>query len=332
MRRFLPACTVALALFLSPAAQADGFKINEYSASDLGRANTGRVTQTEDAAAAFGNPALMSYFDTRTASGSVSAILGDSNFSDDGSTDLVGQPLGGNTSGFLQDAYVPSGHIVYPWRDRLAFGLSVAAPFGLSTDYDPDWPGRYQALKSDLKTINIGPSVSYRLSQDLSLGLGVDFQYAEAELSSAIDFGAVCLAQLAPTACAAAGLTPQAADGRVAVEGDDWSVGWNAGLAWTPHEDWMLGFHYRSGVDHELSGAADFEAPAAAAPLLASGAFDDTGASAALDLPASTEIGARWSATSRLDLYANAMWVQWSSIERLLIDYDNPAQAPTEER
>ena len=42
------------------------------------------------------------------------------------------------------------------------FGLGVNAPFGLKTDYDDGWIGRYQALKSQIKTINVNPALSGR--------------------------------------------------------------------------------------------------------------------------------------------------------------------------
>ena len=67
MYRSALAVSLLAATALVPA-NADSFAVNEYSASDLGRANTGRVTQTEDPAAAFGNPALMTRFDRATAS------------------------------------------------------------------------------------------------------------------------------------------------------------------------------------------------------------------------------------------------------------------------
>lgn len=310
---------------LAPA-HADSFAVNEYSASDLGRANTGRVTQTEDPAAAFGNPALMTTFDRPAASLVVSGILGTSDYEDMGSTGPLGAPLGGDTDGFLSSEALPAGHLVYPLNDKVALGLSVTVPFGLSTDYDKNWPGRYQALTSELQTININPSIAYALTDTFSVGFGVSAQRIDARLTSAIDFGAVCFSQVGPATCAGAGVVPQAADGMIEIEGDDWSYGWNAGLAWEPHPDWLIGLHYRSGIDQDLEGDANFTVPANASFLTASGAFTDTGGSAGLDLPASTELGVRWQATPRTTLYANAQWTEWSSIEELRVQFENPVQ------
>lgn len=310
---------------LAPA-HADSFAVNEYSASDLGRANAGRVTQTDDPAAAFGNPALMTRFDRPAVSVVASGILGNAEYDDRGSTGPLGNPLGGDAEGFLSSEALPAGHLVYPLNEKMAVGFSVTVPFGLSTDYDNDWPGRYQALTSELQTINLNPSLAYELTDTLSVGVGLNAQYIDARLTSAIDFGAVCFAQAGPAACAGAGLVPQGADGNIEIEGDDWSFGWNAGLAWEPHPDLLIGVHYRSSIEQDLEGDADFSVPAAASFLTATGAFTDTGGAAGLDLPASTEIGVRWQASERVTLYADAQWTEWSSIEELRVEFDNPVQ------
>ena len=326
MHRFTILALPALASTALIPAHADSFAISEYSTSDLGRANSGRVTQTEDPAAAYANPALMTRFDRPAVSLGLSGILGNAEFEDKGSIDALGNPLGGDTDGFLSDAAIPAAHAVYPVNEDIAVGLSVTVPFGLATDYERDWPGRYQALESELQTININPSLAYQITDDLSFGVGLNAQYIDARLTSAIDFSAVCLNQAGPATCAPAGLVPQAADGLVEIEGDAWSFGWNVGLAWAPHTDWLIGLHHRSSIEQRLDGDADFTVPAMASFLTASGAFTDTPGRAALDLPGTTELGIRWQASERATLYASARWTEWSSIEELRVDFENPVQ------
>ena len=326
MGRIISLTTALLATSALGSAHADSFAINEYSTSDLGRANSGRVTQTQDATAAFGNPALLTAFKRPEVTLGASRILGNAEFEDQGSIDALGNPLGSDTKGFLSNATVPHGAAVYPLNERLALGLSITAPFGLSTDYERDWPGRYQALTSELETININPSIAYQLSEAFSLGAGVSAQRIDARLTSAVDFGSVCFSEVGPATCTAAGVVPQGADGLSEIEGDDWSYGWNAGLAWTPHPDVTVGLHYRSEVQHDLEGRANFTVPARASFLTAASAFTDTPGSASLDLPASTELGVKWKATERATLYANAQWTEWSSVDELRIDFENPVQ------
>jgi len=248
--------SLTIFILCSSQAWAGGFAINENSAADLGRANTGRVTHTQDASAAFGNPALMTAFEHLTVSNTGSFITGRATFEDAGSVDALGQSLGGDTDSFFDDALVPALHAVLPLSDKLAAGFSIAAPYGLSSTYEDGWAGRYQGLGSELLTINVNPSIAYAVNEHFSIGGGINIQYARAQLSSAIDFGAVCFAQIGPADCAPQGLTPQQADGLLEVDGDDISFGYNIGAAYTPHEALTFGVHFRSRVRHDIEGTA----------------------------------------------------------------------------
>ena len=62
---------------------------------------------------------------------------------------------GGNAGGW---AFVPSLYFSAPIGDRWAVGLGVGAPFGLKTEYESNWLGRFQGIKSELTTINVNPS------------------------------------------------------------------------------------------------------------------------------------------------------------------------------
>ena len=85
--------------------------------------------------------------------------------------------------------------------------LSINAPFGLKTEYDDDWMGRFVAIESELKTLNAQPTLAYRLSPQVSIGAGINVQYAEATLRQGVNVGG-------------------AGEGRVELKGDDWAVGY----------------------------------------------------------------------------------------------------------
>ncbi len=175
-------------------------------------------------------------------------------------------------------------------------------PFGLETDHDPGWVGRYQALRSKLTVFDIQPTVAYRLFDRISLGAGLDIQRASARLTQAIDFGlaaqpllgifysglpAALAAQGVPPALipptvaatqqayADAGFVPGRRDGVSEVTGDDWEVGYTLGglLEYRkPNDEALLqegrfGVSYRSAIDHVLNGKGEFRGvPAIAAP------------------------------------------------------------------
>ena len=323
MKRLFAA--TALAALLPAHAHAGSFAINENSANDLGRANAGRVVSTQDAQAAFGNPALMVHFDRATVTSTLSFINGEAGFAEDGSSDALGRPLGGDVDDAFADAFVPALQGVLPIGDRVALGLSVNAPFGLASRYPEGSVARYQAIDSELFTLNVNPSVGVAVSDTLSIGGGISVQYADVILSNSIDFGTIQAGLGGPPALIASN------DGRVELTGDDWSVGWNIGAAWMSGERVTVGIHYRSEVDHLIEGEADFTVPVTAQALTAGGRFTDSEATAALDLPASLELGVRLSLSDRVDLYADVTRQYWGDLEGLRVVFDNPAQPDTVE-
>lgn len=213
-------------------------------------------------------------------------------------TAKLGPALGGGTipggnggdpalTGIVPNLYYQM-QVVPHWR----VGLGLNAPFGLRTDYPESWKGRYQAVKSDLKTINLDPSVAFAATDRLSVGIGLDIQYAEATLTNAIDNSAVCLGLFGPGACAPAGpATPgtPATDGFVRVSGDDWALSYNLGVLYAPTPGTRFGLSDRSKVHHTLTGTARFSNMPAL--FTDRGLFVDTGASAEIT-PSETVSGA----------------------------------------
>jgi long-chain fatty acid transport protein len=168
---------------------------------------------------------------------------------------------------------VPSMYISHELLQRVWVGLGVDAPFGLRTDWDPGWVGRYQAVVSDLKSVNVNPSLAVRVLEGLSLGAGFDAQYTHVKLTNFLDLGSLCVIQLGvpPAACGAVGLPPQGADAFVKLVGDSWGFGWNVGAMWEPRPGTRVGLTYRSRIQHEIDGDADFTVPQGAGARQADG-------------------------------------------------------------
>ena len=216
---------------LSSSLSASGFAIIEHSVTGLGTAFAGATASAEDSSTIFFNPAGLTKLSGTEVVQGLHLILPDADFSSEGSTDVLGKPLTGNDGGDGgEDALVPNFYFSTDITDELRFGLGINAPFGLSTDYGNDWQGRYHAINSDLLTVNLNPAFAYAVNDQLSIGVGVNVQYAHMRLTQAVNFGTICLAKVDPQVCAGQGVTPQAADGFTKVKADDWSVGYNVGL------------------------------------------------------------------------------------------------------
>lgn len=308
-------------------AHAGGFALNEMGAASVGNAHAGGAAAAEDLSTIYFNPAGLTRLPGRQFMAAFSAIRPTAEFSNAGSVTGTGAPLtGGNGGDAGSWAFVPALYYAMDLRPDLRLGIGMQAPFGLKTEYDGDWVGRYQALKSELKSININPSIAYKLNDRVSLGAGVSAQYVDVEISRAIDFGSICAGTLGLAACAPGGFLPQARDGSVTVEGNDWGFGFNLGAMFEPNEHARFGIAYRSRIKHKLSGDVTYVRPAGLpAPLAASPTFTDTGASADLDLPESVNLSGYLEFDRQWSMMADVNWTRWSRFKELRVRFDNGA-------
>ncbi|MDH5632212.1 MAG: outer membrane protein transport protein [Gammaproteobacteria bacterium] len=337
--------SVSLAIMSAAAsgmASAAGFALIENSASGMGNAYAGGAAGTKDASTVYFNPAGMSYLEGDQVVMVGHYIVPTADFTNEGSTAMQGtpspSPLTGDDDGSNHKAFVPNAYIVKSLGNGGKFGFGLNAPFGLTTEYNDDWVGRYHGVRSAMKTININPAYSFRMSDDVALGLGVNAQYVNVELSSAVDFGSICALQelggvLPAGTCTSAGLAPQQSDGFAVISGEGWSYGANLGLIWDINPKARFGFAYRSAVKHDVDGDAEFSVPVNASFMTASGYFTDTGAEASVTLPASTSLSLHYAFDDKTNIMADATLTQWSSFDELRVVYDStqPDSVTTED-
>jgi long-chain fatty acid transport protein len=329
--RFASASTCALfgaaTLFLCGPAHAGGFALSEMSAGSLGNAHAGGAAAAEDLATIYYNPAGLMRMSGQQFMISGTGIRPSAEFQNRGSVSAVGTPLtGGNGGDAGSWAGVPALYYAMDLAPRLRFGIGVQSPFGLVTEYDAGWVGRYQALKSELKSININPSLAYKVNDMLAVGGGVSAQYVNVELSRAIDFGSVCFGAVGAATCTAIGFAPQAKDGAVNVKGNDWGYGFNLGALVTPNDKMRFGVSYRSKISYELSGDANFTKPAGLpGPIAASPSFTNTGAKANLDLPELISVSGYMDLDPKWSMMADLSWQHWSRFKELRVRFNNGA-------
>lgn len=305
-----------------PLAFGSGFAIMEQSASGMGSAYSGMAARGEDATCIFYNPACMTDLEGRQVSVAGHLIMPRFEFENEGSVYPLagGLPVcGGDGGNGGRDSFVADFCYAQDLNDQTKLGLGIHSPFGLVTEYDSGWVGRYQGLRTELATLNINPSVAWRLSKAFSLGFGLSAQYVEAELTSAVDFGSILAAQGAAT-------VPGTLDGDAKVEGDDWGFGGNLGLLCEPRPGSRIGLSYRSMIESTLEGDATFCVPPQAAALQAGGLFVDTSAQAGIEFPETVSLGLSQKVGDALVLQADVTWTHWSRFEELRIEYDSAQQ------
>ncbi len=278
--RVLPALVLAA---FSGAASAAAFQLWEQNASGLGTAYAGSAAVADNASTIFFNPAGMTNMPGLQMSAGVTGVGPRFEFSDDGSSGLLGTGgNGGNAGGW---AAVPNAYFSWQVAPDWFVGLGISAPFGLKTEYDSDnWIGKYQAIKSKITTVNYNPSLAWKVNDKVSLGIGVSYQTIDAEMTSAVP-------------------------GRLAysnLKGDDGAWGWNAGALFTLSPAMRVGVSYRSAVNYTIEGNA-------------STALSSTPARADLKLPDTFILSVWQQVSDRWEAMGDLSYTNWSTVNTLNI-------------
>jgi long-chain fatty acid transport protein len=290
-------------------AAANGFSLPVQDSLQVGRANAGNVAAASDAATVFHNPAGMTELERAQFLAGVTAIYAGYDISDRGSTATtlgtgnVAVPFPGRDDDPRTFAVVPTLFYARPMTPERNFwlGIALTSPWGLGVEYDDDWFGRYDSIETRLTTINLSPAMAYRLTDWLSIGGGINIEYADAKLTSAL-----------PDTLAPGGPSP-ATDGMSKLTGDDVSLGFNVGVLVKPWSRTRIGLHYRSGITHDLSGHLKVSNLTGA---LAPG-NGRIGADLKLEEPDVVAIGIAQEAFEGTTLFAEAQWFNWSEFEEL---------------
>ncbi|AHL75006.1 Long-chain fatty acid transport protein [Stutzerimonas stutzeri] len=287
---------------LSTQAMASGFALNEQSISGMGTSFAGRSSSADDASTLFGNPAGMSRLKREEVSFGIAAI--------NAKTDIKnssGAP-GSNDGDMVPVTAVPMGYYVKPLDEKWAVGVGVYVPFGLITDYESGFSGRYHGDYSEVRVITVQPTVSYRFNEKLSVGFGPTINRIDGQLESAV-----------PT-----GTFP---DSRVKIKGDDTALGFNIGVLYEITPQTRTGLTYHSKVDYKLEGDTSFSG-LAFGPL--AGKYD---ASLDLETPESIDLSVTHELNDQWTLYGGATLTRWSRLESIVVENEGaPVRVIAEEQ
>ncbi|WP_448102818.1 OmpP1/FadL family transporter [Luteibacter jiangsuensis] len=346
---------IAGALVAPQAAQASAFQLKENSAKALGRAFAGSSAAGDDASVIVNNPAAMSMLQGNVFQADVTGINFSTKFHGT-ATDAQGRPISGGNGGDAGTTIpVPALYFASKVGDRWHIGLGLTAPFGFKTEYDSDWKGRYNAIKSDFKSFDATLSASFDVTDDFAVGVSAIAQKTSAELTSAINYNTVGLGliqraaaagQLPPAAAGAlaaqyAAVVPPGSDGYAKIKGDDWAYGWQVGGLWKLTQNDRIALNYRSKIKHTLEGTGNFTMPTnvtavlsnpAVGSLLGSGQppFTHTDGTAGFTTPA-IATASFWHQDEKFGLGFDLSWTKWDSFQDLTVNYSNPNQPPTTE-
>ncbi len=283
--RFGSVFIAASALFAG-SALAGGFSIREQSAEGQGSSFAGIAAGTNGLSSMYWNPATMAQHSGNglMSDGNFSLIVPESSADDGGPAPGVVLPGLGASGDVGRAAIVPASYWLYGVNDQLTVGASLNAPLGLTTNAD-NWYGSPHGDKSSMRTYTFTPSAAFRLNDFLSIGAGVQLEYMTVDINSRTP----------------AGIEFFAADG------DDFDVGFTAGVLFEPTDTTDIGIGFRSSVNHNLKGNG-----------FVAGLFNGD-IEAGIKTPEIVTLGVRQDVNDDLRLMAGVEWANWSRFKELAI-------------
>ena len=191
-------------------------------------------------------------------------------------------------------------------NEKLSLGLGVYTPFGSTTIWGDDWRGRYIIQDISLLSIFIQPTVSYKITNNLGIGVGFVYAYGDVTMHKGIPLE-----------------DQNGEEGQTTIEGTTSNYGYNAGLYFAPSDKLAIGITYRSKITMEMdNGDASFDVPTALAS-----SFPDTKYKTELPLPASINLGLSYKVNEKLSLGADFNYVFWEAYESLDFDFETNTEA-----
>jgi long-chain fatty acid transport protein len=307
---------------------ASGFALLDQNVSGLGVAYAGAGAVVDDPSTVFFNAAGLTRFESPTLSVSTIVLDADSRFRNRSSQAAVLQPLGGSGGNAGAVNALPAIYAALPVSDALTLGFGINAPFGLSTVYDADSSVRFQARRSQIQAQNIELAIAYRLNDAVSVGVGVDVQRVDVELTTAINYSGVIAQGLQLFGLASPDLLAANAglQGGNRFRGNDTAVGFDLGVAIDVTPSTRLGAAYRSSIDYTIEGTSRVTTPAFPEPTGAAvvqqaqslvPALSTASAKADVKLPGSARIAVVQRVGTQLDLLASVEHTDWSTLQEL---------------
>lgn len=334
MKKFNQSLLATAMLLAAGGANAAAFQLAEVSTSGLGRAYAGEAAIADNASVVATNPALMSLF--KTAQFSTGGVYVDSRINMNGDVEssiknvqmLTAKHGSASQHNVVPGAFVPNLYFVAPVNDKFALGAGMNVNFGLKSEYDDSYDAGVFGGKTDLTAINLNLSGAYRVTEGLSLGLGVNAVYAKAQVERNAGIIAESV-KISQNAFSVGSQEDQAipkyltSKDKSVVSLQDraaWGFGWNAGVMYQFNEANRIGLAYHSKVDIDFT---DRTATSLEAGAIGAGKKGDL----TLTLPDYLELSGFHQLTDKFAVHYSYKYTHWSRLTRLYASSENGKKA-----
>ncbi|MEX4621722.1 OmpP1/FadL family transporter [Haemophilus influenzae] len=340
MKKFNQSLLATAMLLAAGGANAAAFQLAEVSTSGLGRAYAGEAAIADNASVVATNPALMSLF--KTAQFSTGGVYVDSRINMNGDvtssaatntqrSKMIATKYGSASErNVVPGAFVPNLYFVAPVNDKFALGAGMNVNFGLKSEYDDSYDAGIFGGKTDLSAINLNLSGAYRVTEGLSLGLGVNAVYANAQVErnagiikdtvNDYQIKNALLTQQEPLKNLNNHLSSKDKSVVSLQDRAAWGFGWNAGVMYQFNEANRIGLAYHSKVDIDFT---DRTATSVEANVIKEGKKGDL----TLTLPDYLELSGFHQLTDKLAVHYSYKYTHWSRLTKLNASFENGKKA-----
>jgi long-chain fatty acid transport protein len=339
-------------LTLPAVARAQGFGLNEISACGISRAYAATAAGCRDASTIYWNPAAATTIHRLSVVAGVSAISLDGKFEQDTTFRTF--------KGDVPTAWVPNLFLNYHDSTKAyAYGIGVYVPYGLTSQWTADFPGRFLAKKAAIQSIYVQPNVAWQINRMWSIGAGPVIAHSHVELIQAVDLAPlpvpnVTLPNGAPVFFQQLGIARRTEFAQARLDGGAWGFGGHFGVQLRPNADWSVGARFLTPVKFSFD-AADATFTQVPTSLTVGGAlvnpsnpsqvivpagtpvdqlltpqFGSGGALVSQTVktkitnPAQVQFGVAYAGFTNWELEADYAWVGWRQFKELPLQFSNP--------
>jgi long-chain fatty acid transport protein len=210
--------------------------------------------------------------------------------------EIVTNPGPFETRNLMQSSvsFAPHFFTSYQVSERVWLGLGANSPFGLGVQYNADWPGNINLVKATIQTLNFNPTIAVKVTDYLSLGIGLDIMYFNLDMQRQLPI-------------------PLLGTQALHLNGHNWGLGFNCGLLVKPLDYLSLGVSYRSQIKQQVEGQGYFSP------------FNALNGSAAgsIILPDMIFAGIMVRPAQQWSVEGGIIWTHWELFKRLDIRFSN---------
>ncbi|HEY3745584.1 MAG TPA: outer membrane protein transport protein [Gemmatimonadaceae bacterium] len=330
--------TLALALLALPAAAgAQAFGLNEIGSCAVSRGFANTSAPCADASSIYWNPGALPATQGFSFYGGAAIIKIDGDFTQDTSFTTY--------KGDVPTSIVPHVFLNYRGAGKLAYGIGAYVPYGLTSQWTDDFPGRFSAKKASLQTIYVQPNVAYQLTDNWSVGGGPIYGHSSVELVQAVDLASV--ATPAGPTFGQLGIPARTEFARAKLKGSANGWGVTLGIHGKLTPTWEMGLRFLSQVSFKYDADATFEprptglvlaagnpfgVPAntpvdalVASQFVSGGALTPQKAHTVIRHPAQIQTGFAYTGFEGTTLSFEYAYVGWKSFNQLPVNFDGGA-------